>query len=421
MFIKVNRVIFALIISFILLAQGTIYAKETASTNIIANPTKSNILVNDVSQQLEAYSFDNYNYFKLRDIAYILNRTGKQFDVAWNSSKNAVELISNKNYTANGSEMQLSDLKPAKAKRTNTKFYLDNAEVYLTTYGINGNNYVKLRNIAALLDIKVTWYSTLNLIGLSTGDPVVWRVMWLIMPKVEAKLKDSTTFTINMTDSDIEKVTEMASRFENNIETASNNQVDISVDVFISQQTVSSLSIFSGNSYYVSPKDIPDDAKAVSNNYDSVVANVRLSGESCTISNDWWGLGGSQVPSSTYCVVQMLPGYDLSWYLEANDNVPHPEEIWVHEWVLCLDSFYNSLGYITPGSGYGERYGYKSDSKVGFHGYYKYYSDIFNNEVYDSINKKFIGITPDMWQLHPLMKYNQQIQQSLKTSGNNKE
>lgn len=409
MFKKLIRVICALFISFILFAQVSIFAIETTSINIIANPTKSNILVNGISHQLEAYSIKNYNYFKLRDFASILNGTSKQFEVSWDGSRNEVKLISNKKYTTSGGEMLLSDLKPAIATSTNSKFYLDSVEVHLTTYSINGNIYIKLRDIAALLDVNVTWYSTLNIIGLSTGDPIVWRIMWLIMPKVEAKLKDNSTFTINMTDNDINKVTEMASRFENNIEKASNNQVDISVDVFVSKQTVSSLTVFSGNSYYVSPKDIPDDAKSASKEYDSVIATVRLSGESCTISNDWWGLGG-QIPSYTYCVVQMLPGYDLSWYLEANDNVPYPEEVWVHEWVHCLDSFYNRLGYIMPDEN-SEKYGYKRDSKVGFNGYYKYYSDIFNNKVYDNINKKYIGITQDMWQLHPLMKYYQQILQ----------
>ena len=57
--------------------------------------------------QFEAYNINGSNYFKLRDVAYAMNGTSKQFDVRWNSgisilsmtskgsSKGVVEVIPN--------------------------------------------------------------------------------------------------------------------------------------------------------------------------------------------------------------------------------------------------------------------------------------------------------------------------------------
>ena len=52
-----------------------------ASAAITAKPTESNVLVNGVSKSFDAYNINGSNYFKLRDLAYVLNGTEKQFEI----------------------------------------------------------------------------------------------------------------------------------------------------------------------------------------------------------------------------------------------------------------------------------------------------------------------------------------------------
>ena len=48
-----------------------------------ANPTNAKVLVNGEEVAFDAYTIDGSNYFKLRDLAFVLNGTEKQFEVGW--------------------------------------------------------------------------------------------------------------------------------------------------------------------------------------------------------------------------------------------------------------------------------------------------------------------------------------------------
>ena len=77
---------------------------------IDAVPTASTILLNGTEIKVSAYNVDGNNYFKLRDIAYMLNGTEKQFNVTYNGALNSIVLISKQSYTPAGGEMMASDL-----------------------------------------------------------------------------------------------------------------------------------------------------------------------------------------------------------------------------------------------------------------------------------------------------------------------
>ena len=55
-------------------------APATPPTTLTATPTNSTVLVNGKSIAFDAYSINDNNYLKLRDLAYILNGTEKQQD-----------------------------------------------------------------------------------------------------------------------------------------------------------------------------------------------------------------------------------------------------------------------------------------------------------------------------------------------------
>ncbi len=130
---------------------------------VTATKTTSKISVDGADRSFEAYSIDNYNYFKLRDIAYILSGTAKQFDVTWDSSKFAINLVSGKAYTNVGNEMAAPEGNSIKTASPNTStVLLDGKEIKLTAYTIDGFNYFKLRDLGRIFDFYVEWDGNSN-------------------------------------------------------------------------------------------------------------------------------------------------------------------------------------------------------------------------------------------------------------------
>ena len=57
------------------------------------------------------------------------------------------------------------------AERSTNRIYVDGQEVRLTAYNINGNNYVKLRNIGEQVGFNVYWDSDAKCVQVESGKP----------------------------------------------------------------------------------------------------------------------------------------------------------------------------------------------------------------------------------------------------------
>ena len=141
------------------------------SGKIIARPTASTVLVNGKNVAFDAYNISDNNYFKLRDLAYILNGTAKQFGVGWDGINNAISLTSGQSYAAVGGEMQGKGSGDKRVVPTNSKIYLDGKEVQFTAYNIEDNNYFKLRDVGAAFNFGVDWDGANNTIVIDTSKP----------------------------------------------------------------------------------------------------------------------------------------------------------------------------------------------------------------------------------------------------------
>ena len=84
--------------------RGTEMPTVRASGEIAA-PSVHKVQVNGKAVDPEIYLIGGYNYFKLRDIAYMLNGTSASFNVTWDGAQNAVNMLLGENYTAVGGEM----------------------------------------------------------------------------------------------------------------------------------------------------------------------------------------------------------------------------------------------------------------------------------------------------------------------------
>ncbi len=121
-------------------------------------------IVGGASYLLETYNIDGYNYFKLRDIAYILSGSAVEFAVGWSETDNRIMLQTGAAYTANGDELSRKSLENPTAAPTSSKILLDGEPVALSAYFINGNNYFRLRDLAILFNFAVGWDEDANAI-----------------------------------------------------------------------------------------------------------------------------------------------------------------------------------------------------------------------------------------------------------------
>ena len=142
---------------------------DSSTGRLVATPTSSTVLVNGKNVAFDAYNINGNNYFKLRDVAYTLSGTAKQFDVSWDAANNAIALTKGKAYTSIGGEMASKGSGNKTPTPTNAGIYMLDRELYLTAYNIEGNNYCKLRDIGQAFDFGVDWDAAKNTIVIDTN------------------------------------------------------------------------------------------------------------------------------------------------------------------------------------------------------------------------------------------------------------
>lgn len=136
---------------------ATAYALPAAAAPPVARPTASTVLVDGKDVTFDAYIINGNNYFKLRDLAYAINGTQKQFEVIWDAESNAIRLTSSAPYTIIGGEMTGKGEGEKTPNPTASTIYLNGRSIELTAYTIGGNNYFKLRDVGQTFDFGVIW------------------------------------------------------------------------------------------------------------------------------------------------------------------------------------------------------------------------------------------------------------------------
>ncbi len=107
----------------------------------------------------DKYNIDDENYFKLRDLAYVLNGTGSQFDVGYDEATGTVSVTTNHAYTKpDGTELKIGADKSSSTCLTPQKIVIDGkVRTDLTAYNIGDNNYFKLKELGKELGFDVTY------------------------------------------------------------------------------------------------------------------------------------------------------------------------------------------------------------------------------------------------------------------------
>ena len=140
----------------------------TAVDGVVAVPTRDKgqaVYVNDARVYPTGYNIADNNYFKLRDIGTLVG-----FGVEWNSETQTVE-ISTARTTPSTEGISDTAASGAVAKISDQKITVDGVQVNMTAYQIDGNNYVKLRDIGKQVDFGVGYDNATASVRIDTDAP----------------------------------------------------------------------------------------------------------------------------------------------------------------------------------------------------------------------------------------------------------
>lgn len=145
------------------LALALLLALAGPASAFAVERSAQNLSVNGQAIVCDKYNIDGYNYFKLRDLALLLNGTDSQFAVGWNAETARVTISTGRSYSPVGNELAVGADKSATAVLSAQTIVIDGAvRRDLSVYNIGGNNYFKLRELGDALGFQVDYDASTN-------------------------------------------------------------------------------------------------------------------------------------------------------------------------------------------------------------------------------------------------------------------
>ena len=131
--------------------------------------SNARLQVNGKSVSVGAYTINGNTYFKLRDLAAVLNGTEAQFSVAYDKAISSITLTADEPYISAGTEGKPAAAPPASAAESTSPLFINGERRFPTAYLIHGNNYFKLRDLGNIFDFSVGWDAASGTITVDTS------------------------------------------------------------------------------------------------------------------------------------------------------------------------------------------------------------------------------------------------------------
>ena len=141
-----------------LLALVILAAPLTSACAATVSPSTQKLKVDGAVVSAMVYNIDDSNYFRLRDIAYVLRNTDKRFEVGYDAASNTVLLTTGAFYTGAAPTGE-AVRNPAYSLSSQT-IRLDGRNVTMTAYNIDNYNFFKLRDLGDRLGFTVGYDET---------------------------------------------------------------------------------------------------------------------------------------------------------------------------------------------------------------------------------------------------------------------
>ena len=135
--------------------------------------------------ECERYNIDNRNYFKLRDLAAVLDGTGSQFNVDYDTAAKKMVVTTGVPYTTpNGTELKIGEDNSATTQVSSQSLMVDGQLIEgLTVYNIGGGNYFQLRELGDALGFFVD-YDTPSKTMIVISKAISYPTQWLTVETV---------------------------------------------------------------------------------------------------------------------------------------------------------------------------------------------------------------------------------------------
>ena len=128
-------------------------AALAAKPKVVRSPQR--LTVDGQNVACEKYNIDDYNYFKLRDLACLFSGTGSQFYVEYDVAKRTVSVVTGAPYTKRPGDLELGADKSATADRSTQPILIDGVlRDDLSAFNIGDNNYFKLQDLAPVIGFE---------------------------------------------------------------------------------------------------------------------------------------------------------------------------------------------------------------------------------------------------------------------------
>lgn len=151
------------ILSFVLVCAVLLSLTVSAfASGAVLSPQR--LVVDGKNIACEKYNIGGSNYFKLRDLAFLLNGTKTQFSVGWDVGKRTVSITTGRSYTPNGSELNVTgpDKSNTAVLSAQTILFDGEEKQSISVYNIGGNNYFKLRDLGDIVGFGVDYDAGTN-------------------------------------------------------------------------------------------------------------------------------------------------------------------------------------------------------------------------------------------------------------------
>ena len=147
------------------------YVSANAGTSDVKSSLLSSqsIYLNGKLLKIECYNVNGYNYFKLRDIAYILNSTANKFSVVFDGSQN-IYINTGIAYSPVGTELMMGTDMSKTTVKSAWGIVANDAMRYFSTYNIGGFNYLQLRELSLVTGFNVSFDAKSNSVHIETSD-----------------------------------------------------------------------------------------------------------------------------------------------------------------------------------------------------------------------------------------------------------
>lgn len=145
--------------------SSLVQAEPLSTETIQASPTENRVILNTEGSITEiknvaVYAINNKNYFKLRDVAMLID-----FDVKWDAGTRTVKLDLSDKYN-NPTDQVDKVLKKANAVPIKQNIIVNEDKLTLFGYNISGYHYFSVRDIAEIADFECTWDKDKNTMSL---------------------------------------------------------------------------------------------------------------------------------------------------------------------------------------------------------------------------------------------------------------